>query len=240
MDIQKLIRSASEITKNLKEMPDNSLITVKGCKIVIPSRFLERGLAEISVDVTIAGMYAMIVDDTFFATSIVPAMMRITPTETNVLPINGEDHHVFSFAAGSVVIPSLDLVKAPFIIYSLYSEFISKGNIPWYFGYTELSKFLNLSKYHTGTNVGSQHEVTELIISMIARDPKDKTKPYRNSVKSLSDLLNNPPAFIALRNIQFGANNTINKLAGSHVHEGIASALVSPGERVERIEEMLR
>ena len=63
---------------------------------------------------------------------------------------------------------------------------------------------------------------------------------YRSVINNRSDLKKNPPVFIPLRSVVYGATNTTNKLAGSYFNEGVISALVSPSTRIEPIEELLR
>jgi len=240
MNPKQLVRDAGRIHSVLKELPDGRLITTKGCKIQIPVRFEERNLASIGIETTIVGIYAIIVDDTFYAVSVVNAMMRIEPTSTNVINVLGDEYYEFVFEPGSTVISSLDLVMTDTLTYRIYDEIISKGRVPWYLGYTEMGKIFDTAKEHAGANIGANQEVTELIVSMISRDPNDRTKYYRQVVKDMTDLSKNPPAFIPLKSVQFGATNTTNKLAGAFFHDGLVSALVTPADRTERIESILR
>lgn len=131
-------------------------------------------------------------------------------------------------------------MKTDTLVFRIYDEFIAKGRVPWYMGYDELGKLFDTAKTFAGANIGQNHEVTELLVSMIARDPEDRTKYYRQTVKSLGDLVSRPPSIIPLRSVQYSATNTVNKLAGSYWNDALTSALVSPGERTERIEALLR
>ncbi len=80
MDVSKLIRDRDKVIGSLVELPSGELVTTKGCKIYIPSRFSERSLAEVGIDVFIVGIYAMTVEDKYYAVSLVNTMIRITPT----------------------------------------------------------------------------------------------------------------------------------------------------------------
>lgn len=240
MDIKRLVRDASKVHACLKELPDGRLVAVKECKIYVPSRFAERGLASIGIETHIVGIYAIVVEDIYYGISIVNAMMRIEPTSTIKIMIGDEEYYEFYFRPGSTVTPSVNLVKTDTLVYKIYDEIIAKGRVPWYLGYPELGKLFDTAKYHAGANIGTNHEVTELIISMIARDPKDRHQYYRKTIKSLQDGIDNPPAFIPLRSVTYAATNTLNKLAGSYFNEGVVSALVNPTDRTERIEALLR
>lgn len=221
-------------------MPDESLVTLRGCKIYIPTRFSERSLASVSVETYIVGILAIVVEDKYFGTLIANAMIRITPNQTNKVVFNGDEYYEFVFDPGSTVLPSLQLVKTNTLVYRIYDELFAKGRVPWYMGYLELAKIFDTARHHAGANIGQDHEVTELLVSMITRDHHDRTRYYRQVAQSEQDLVTNPPDFIPLKSVAYSATNTVNKLAGSYMQDGIVSALVSPAERTERIEELLR
>lgn len=240
MNPKHLRRDAAKVQACLKELPDGRLVTTKLTRIYIPARFAERGLAEIGIETHIVGIYAISVEDTFYGISMVNAMMRIEPTSTMKVVIDEEEYYQFTFEPGSTVLPSVHLVKMDTLVYKIYDEIIAKGRVPWYLGYTELGKLFDTARKHAGANIGSNHGVTELIVSMISRDAKDRTKYYRQTIQSLDEMAKRPPAFIPMRSVTYAATNTTNKLAGSYFNEGLVSALVSPSERTERIEELLR
>ena len=240
MNPKKLIRDPSKVLASLKELPDNRLVTTKGCKIYIPVRYAERGLAQIGIETYIVGIYAITVDDTYYGVSIVNAMTRIEPTSTIKIMVDDEEYYEFSFDPGSTVMSSTLLVKRDTLTYNIYDEIISKGRVPWYMNYIDLSKLFETAKYHAGANIGQNQEVVELIVSMIARNPDNRHEYYRHSIKSLDDVTLKPPAVIPLKSVIYGATNTTNKLAGSYFHEGLVSGLNTPSDRVERIEDLLR
>ena len=239
MDIQKLVRSAPEVHAALTELEDGRVVTKKPVKIYIPTRFADRGLASIGSEIYIVGIYAITVNDLHYGVSVVNAMMRIEPTSLMKVVIDHDEYYEFFFEPGSTVFPSTQLVKTDTLVYRIYDEIISKGHVPWYLGYTELGRLFDSAKYHAGANIGENPEVTELIVSMIARDSKDRRFYYRQVVKNLDDVEKRPPVFIPLRNITYGATNTTNKLAGSYFNEGMTSALINPADRSERIESLL-
>jgi hypothetical protein len=238
MDIKKLIRNPEKVHDCLVEV-DGKLIAKKEVKIYIPSRFAERSLAFIGADIDIVGIYAIVVEDTYYGISLVNAMIRIEPTSTMKILINDEGYYEFTFEPGSTITPSVNLVKNNKLVYRIYDELIAKGRVPWYVGYTDLGKLFDTSKYHAGANIGTNHEVTELLVSIISRDSNDRHKYYRQVVQSIDDIVKKPPVYIPLRSVTYTATNTTNKLAGSYFQEGLVSALVSPSERKERIESIL-
>lgn len=240
MDPKKLTRDASKVHAVLKELEDNRLITTKGCKIYTPVRYTECGLASVGIETWIIGIYAIVVDDKYYGVSMVNAMLRIDPTSTLKVDIEGEQFYEFIFEPGAVVVTDTNLVKVDTVTFRIYDEIVAKGRVPWFLTYDDLGKLFKTAQHHAGASVGSQREVTELLISMIARDAKDRTKYFRQTVRSPADAVLRPPAYIPLRSVVYQATDTTTKLMGSYFPDALQSALVTPSERVERIEGLLR
>jgi len=235
-----LIRDAQRVHECLQELPDGRVVTSKRVKIHIPARFAERDLAYVGVENFILGIYAIIVEDKFYGVSLVNAMIPIDPSETNRIKIFGVEYFEFVFEPGSTVFKTLELVKTDTLTYKIYDEILSGGRIPWYVGYEELGKLFDTAQYHAGANIGGNQEVTQLIASIVARDPKDRTKYYRTAVQSLGDLRTVQPVYVPLMSVEYSATNTTNKLGGSYFGTGVVSALNDPSDRTERIEDILR
>lgn len=235
-----LTRDAKRVTDTLEELPDGRLVTKRGCKIYIPSRFVEQDLAILGVNNYIVGIYAIVVDNLYYGVSTVNAMINIDPTSTNKVKLENDSYIEFVFDPGSTVFKSLNLVKIDVLTYKIYDEVFSKGRVPLYLDYNDLGGIFDTAKYHANANLGTSGEVTQLIASMITRDPDNKNKYYRTVVENLSDLREKPPAFIPLRSVAYAATNTTARLGGSYFDKGVVSALVNPSDRVERIESLLK
>jgi hypothetical protein len=233
-----LVRDAEKVKSNLVTLEDGRVIAKKACSIQIPARFAERGLANISVDSSIIGIYAMVFEDAY-AVALDNVYLDIAPTEINKVSVRGDEYYSFVFAPGSVVFKSNTCVRVDAIPFLIYSEMISKGYVPWYLGMEDLANIFNKTKEQTGANIGEFREVTQLIVSLQARDRKDKTRYYRTVPQSAADLVKNPPEFIALRDVAYAPTNTLNRLGGSYFTEGVVAALNNPTERVEHIESIM-
>jgi hypothetical protein len=240
MDISSLIRDAKRVNAALEELADLRLVCNRKVKIYIPASYVNKDLAYVGVDTYILGIYAITVDDKYYGVSLVNAMLNIDPTETNRIKINGDDYIEFVFMAGSTVVKNLMLVKTDMLAYKIYDEIFSSGNVPWFIGYEELGRIFDTALLHAGANIGGNQEVTQLIASIVARDPLDRTKYYRTKIKDLKELETDPPVYVPLRSVTYSATNTTNKLGGSYMNEGIISALVTQSVRRERIEQLLR
>ncbi len=240
MDVKKLIRDPGRIHAALKKLPDGRVVALSDLKIHMPERFNGRNLAEVGVRTYGCGIFAYIVEDKYYAISLVNAMMELSPTSTSKVEIDGDLYYEFFFERGSTVIVSSALIQQDTLTFRIYDELMSKGRVPWYINYLDMAKIYDTAKYHAGANIGQEQEVTELIVSLISREQGNLKNYYRQSVKDMRDLVLRPPAFVPLKSVQHGATNTTNKLAGARFADGIVSALNNPAERTERVERILR
>lgn len=240
IDVSKLKRDAAKVHAVLKELPDNTLVTTKGCTIVIPARFAEKGLASIGIETQIVGIYAIVAPDGSYGVSMVNAMMKITPTSTTSVKYGDDEYYEFYFEPGSTVVADLMLLKVDTLVFKIYEEILAKARVPWYIGYEDLAHLFDSARYHGGANIGENRETTELIVSMIARDSNDRMRYYRQVVKAMEDLKKRPPAFIPMRSVQYNATNTTTKIMGSYLKDGMISAINNPADRTERLEDLLR
>ncbi len=219
-------------------MPDDTLVTVKGCKIYVPSRFAERGLAALGAETYIIGICAIVVGDQY-GIMMVNAMMRLDPAEINRVMVGEDEYLEFVFYPGSVVVPNLNLAKTDTLTYKIYDEIIAKARVPWYLNYFDLAKIFDTARYHAGANIGANKEVTELLVSISARNPKNRVQYYRQVIQSENDIMTNPPYYASLKDVTLSATNAVNKLGGGYFRNGTVSAINSPSERTERLEEIL-
>ena len=220
MDVRKLIRNPETVKGQLKKQADNTVITNRGCKIYIPARFAERNLADLGVDNYIVGMFAMTVDDTYYSFCNINALIQITPDSVNKINIEGEDYLEFVFMKGSTVIKNTFLIMNDVLVFRIYDEFMSKGNIPWYMSYEDSGKMFVTAGKHGGTSVGSNPEVVEMLIATIFRDAKDRNISLRTIINTREDLITKKFVTIPLRSVAYAASNTTNKLAGSYFSVG--------------------
>lgn len=234
------IRDAVKVREDLIRQSDGSVITRSGCVIHIPERFLEKGLATLGENVSTIGILAICVANKYYATSTLNAMMRLSPTRISTVRVNEVSYLEFAFDPGAIVFVETQVVKIDTIIYRIFDEIIAKGRVPWYLGYNDLAKLFETADKFAGVGLSRSHAILEMIAAAICRAPKDRTLYYRQIVKSQEDLTRTPPVTIPLRSISYGATNTTSKLMGSYWADGMASALVNPSDKVEKIEELLR
>lgn len=240
MNINGLVRNPEAVRKTLLVTPDKQLITKTGCKMYVPYRFVEQGLAVIGSETRSVGIFAMVLETGEYAISLTNAMMPLTPTSTSQVVIRDEDYLEFHFEPGAVVCSNLMLIKSDVLVYMIYKELTAKGNLPWFVNYQDDDRLYDTAAYHGGIHLAASHSIMSMLGAVTARDPNNRSKYYRHCVREFNDIFTNPPDQIAFDNIQFGATNTTAKLIGSYFDDSTTAALVTPSERVEPIEAMLR
>lgn len=240
MDISKLQREPEVIKKDFTKTKDGRLVTKTGCYIYLPARFVERGLAEIGNEAYVLGLCAIVNQQNQYAVLNVNARVRLLPSSTNKVVIEGADFYEFVFDKGATVIANTSLVKEDTLLYKIYQELIEKGRVPWYLAYEDLGKLFVTAKYHAGPSLAANNAIIEMIVASISRSPDDRTVQYRHFTQSLEHQRKNPPKIVPLDSPIYGPNNTTTKIIGSYFDNSLASALTDPSDKVEGVEELLR
>ncbi len=239
MKFTDMTRDASVIHAGLVEKPGGMLIAKVPLRIYTPKRFEAKKLAIIASEVRVIGIFAIVIDQTY-AVSKALAMMQLTPSSTSVVKIDDDEYYEFSFDAGAVVCPNINLVQTDQLAFKVYDEIIAGGHIPGFIAGDDLAKLFDTAKYHCNVTLSPTNAPLEMIAAAISRDPSDLRRYYRHAIETIDDQKTKPPHFIAFRNVIRGATNTTARLMGSYFDDGIMSALVNPSEKAEGIETLLR
>lgn len=240
MDPSTWKRDAKKVFAALSEQAGGEVLATRPIRIYVPERYMEKGLGEIGSETFILGIFAIVVDDKYYAVNKVAAMMRIKPTTTSTVKFNGDTYLEFYFEPGSVVFASLDLIVENTIVYQIFNNFISNGAVPWFVEYEDMAKIFATADKHAGFKLMGSHTIIEMITAAIARNEKKRTEYFRHSLDAADGPLTQKPAWIALRNISLGATNTTARLQGSYWADGLTSALANPSTKLERVEQLLR
>lgn len=237
MDIPNLKRDASYVKGTLEQLGDK-VVTRTGCKIHIPVHYQESSLLQIGAENYILGIFVLIVDDRTYAVNSAITMLRIDPTFMTTVKYDNTDYYEFYFEPGSVVFDNTKTVVNDVVAYYVYDEFVAKGRIPWYMTYDDMGKLFASSSRYAGISIGANRAVMEMLVSSIARNPKDLTQYYRHYTNETAEPIE--PAWIPGSSVIYGATNTTAKTIGSYFDLAVVSALNNPSTRNERIEDILR
>ena len=240
MDPSAWKRDASKIHSALALQADGSVLASRPVKIYVPERFVEKGLGEIGSETFILGVFAIVVDDKYYAVNKVTAMVRIKPTTTSTVKFDGTSYLEFYFEPGSVVIASTSLIMSDTLVYHIFNFFLSNGAVPWYLNYEDVATLFMTADRHAGVRLIKNHSILEMFAAAVARHPSNRTVYFRHTLDDGSAPPTQPPAWIALRNISLGATNTTARLQGSYWADGLTSALANPSSKLERVEQLLR
>ncbi len=232
------VRNPEKVKANLKRV-DKALVTEKGCKIQFPKDWVSGKLGSIESNVSVLGMFAYIVDDQYYAVSIIDAKVNLFPDSINTVTVDDVQYLELVFEPGSIIMETVDVIKDGPFVFFIYDEIIAKGKTPWYMSYTDLGEIFDTVKYHAGVDLKQPHAIIEMLSASRARNPKDRAKYYRNMLKKQADYDKIEPDIIQLRSVAYGADSTTAKLLGAYLQEGISSALVNPTETVEKVEDLL-
>lgn len=224
----------------LKKLPNKKLITTAPLTAYFPERFVERDFAAVGSEIQCVGMIGFNLADQYYSTLLVNAIVKLEPSGILKTEIDGDVYYKLMFEKGDTVLSSVELVKTDILVYRIYNEIIAAGKVPEYLGYMELAHLFDTAGKHAGANVGERTEITELLISLIARDPKDRRKYYREIIRKLEEIYTRPPVILPLKSVEYSPTDTLTKLAGSYWDRALVSAIVNPSEKTERIETLLR
>ena len=245
MDISKLIRKPDAVLPHLTKAKDGSLVAKKETRIYIPLKYRTRNLASFGQTTRSVAIFPVVIGN-HYSVMKVCANIDLTPTSTRSVVINEEEFLELTFSAGSTIAKSLGLVQSAVLVYYISDHFYSKGDIPWFMNYNDLSELFDTCIKHAGTDLNVDPAILELIASSLARQAKDRTKYFRHLIKSQAEfehpemLPGGGIAYISLKNIELGATNTTAKLMGNYFNEGLSSALVTKTTRLEGVEDLLR
>ena len=237
MDISKLKRDAKYILDQLVVVEGIRLVTKKPCKIVIPSRYQSLDLCDVTDEVYTLGVYAIIMDDKYCLNKVV-SKMTLLPYDITTEMIEDEEYIVLSFEAGSTVVKNINLLKEDTLPYYIYRLFIAMGKVPWFISYDDLLTIFDSTPKYSGIKLGSSDSILELLGATIARTETDPHKMFR-SIAGRGEV-NAKPHYVPLGNVQFGPDDTISKLLGSYMKDGISSALLYPTSNISTLESVLR
>lgn len=230
-----LKRNPSVIKSYFKKVKNTVLVT-EDVKVIFPERYINRDLAQIGSTVDVMSIYAILDGKKNYAIVNKLIMQNLSPYNITEITIDNVIYKELHFRKGDVFITNTNLVKTNTLIYNVFDEFFTKGNIPWFLSYNDLSDILIASKEYTGSDIGKNPIAVEILASLIARNADDKTKFYR-TVKEKKKV---KPSYIGLNNIFYSFDNTGAKLVGGYFGQGVPNAMVVPETKSSEVTKILR
>jgi len=239
MDVDKLIHDPAKIQAALKDV-GGKLYTNTDMDIYFPKQYEAKNFAFISNDVNVMGYYIIVIGDSY-GVSLVPGMINLSPDSINTVIIEGDECHKLHFPAKSMVISNTEIVMNNNYLFFIYDVFIARGNMPWFMKlrYQYILDIFKYGQYYTGTKLGHNTNIIHMVLTSIVRDVTNTGRFFRQTLNSRADM-DKKFLTVPFRNISYTATNTVTRLIGSYMDDGINSALTDPTERVEVVEALLR
>lgn len=223
MDITKLVRDPTKVHEALKRV-GQALVAIKPIKIYFPESYLGSELGSNADNIIkVVAIFGIVVEDKYYGVSSACALFQTEPTSTNITIVNNERYMEFSYGIGSKLFTNVNLVRTSTIVYRIYVEFISKGNVPWYFSESDLAFLFSTALLHGNANLNANSSLLELLSTVISRLRLDKTQFYRFVTNAKEK-----PVYIPLNSVILQAQGALSKTLGAYFSDGLTSALANP------------
>lgn len=240
MDITNFKRNPEIIKSKISSADGKSMVAKDDLFILVPQRFAAKGLLKLGTEVEFVCMYCIFDKAGNYAVSNVPGFLATIPDRTYIETIDEVGFYKFQYNKGSVIFGSMIIAKDDTLVFKIFDEYLQRGNIPWYYNYDDALGILERVQKYTGLGVGQRSEVSHFMLSLLSRDPSDRKKYYRHGIKSYSTVATMYPKYVPMKSVNDVANNTLSKLTGSYFNDGVIGALISPSDKADKIEELLR
>ncbi len=232
LDASKLRRDPSYFKKMFSPKDEGEIVN-EDVNLLFPTRFVDIGIASLEKEVKTPCIYSLISNEKY-AVSTIPVAMNFIPSKIEIVEVNEVQYYQLSFKKGGWFTKNSTVIKADTMMFDIYKEFMTNGRIPFYLNYDDIATVFNNARRYAGSNAGDDHTTIDMLISIIARDPKDLNNYYRNTD------MKEPFVPIGLSNVTVGYQNTVSKITGSYLRLGLTSTLTQEPKKVIEIEKILR
>lgn len=225
-----------DVTPFLKVDESSKRVTFigKSATVYVPRRYEVYGLQDVGEYVSTLGMMACIFDDKYLTSLNFLAVVKMEPTEYAEEVIDGNPYLRMTFHTGDTFIDSTDVVRSADIIYAVWMEFITRGHPLFSFGYFDYALVFDRVREMTGSGIGVDRSLFELVVAHLTKDANDLFKPYR-----LTDMTG-PFRLVPLRSVSYAPDSTSARLIGSYREDGYISSLNTEATESQPFENLLR
>ena len=230
------VESIKDIDRFFKFDPDKHTMTFIGnsLELRIPKRFETYGMLEVTETVTALAVLDMIIDEKWQCGLNLPAKIEIAPSVIGEMVYEENAYQVLHLEHGDQFIKHTQVIKDQSIIYALYVEFITRGKTIYTLDYVGLALLFDRVKQMTGSGIGVDRVLFEVIVSHLARDPDDIFKQYRYTDMS------KPMHLVRLRSVSYAPTSTTARMLGSYFDDGLNASLVHHEDKEQTFENILR
>lgn len=237
-------------TKDLKRNPkvlkskiietDSCMLAGEDMSILFPARWLDNAanLARIDITVSLLGILCFLDKDNNYTITKIPTRVTCNPNRITDIMIDDMPYKEMHFSRGEQLIVNRDIVKDNADLFTVFSEFFFKANIPFYVEHNELTEVFINADHFAGSKVGQNAMALELMTSIVAKSRDDLNIPFRIAINKDP---NAKVQFVNLLNPYYTFKSTFGRISGSYAKQGRLAALVDPSTNTEnKIEQILR
>lgn len=240
MDFSKLTRDRKYITSKLQQLPNHSLVTAEDCYVVFPEKYIAKQLAYLQGrDKSILGICAIVMGDRY-CPMILPNMIKVKPEDTSRFELNEVEYVALEYSKGAAIFESMNVIMSDLLVAVIYDTYIDSGLDAFFLNYEDRLKMFDATGLYAGITLGANHAVMRFIIAKILRNPKDKMKLAKESLNTQAKVSALSYEVVPFNSVIYGPKTTTGKLSGARADVGVNSALVSPSEKSDDIEKLLR
>lgn len=233
-------RNVSRVKKALKEHSDGTVVALEPLSLFVPFRFIDKNLLQVKDTVKVLGCYGIVVAEKYFASDNTTCLFETEPSRVNDVVMDDEAYVELVYEPGDKILAQPAMLADKDLVYVVGQEIINNGKVPWYFTFWDIVT-LNLNfEQQNGMRLLTDMAIYELFVSLMQRNPKDLTKPYRVGLKSNLDFVNNPPVLVGINKVDVIVSGTLAKLGGPYLSASITGALNSEPTNISQMEYLLR
>jgi len=234
------LRRDGDYIRNLLKDSKEYILTTKDLYIVLPTKFIDRGLTSLGTTTITTGIFAIIDPDTNkYSLSAIPSKVTITPSEIDYITIDDKPYVAMLIEKNNPLIDFKLLIKDTSAAYEIFELFYIQANIPFFIEYYDLDKIFNNLLYYTGSKAGNNLLVYEILTSIIARDKSNLKNSFR--LKANDETIKKKEyLFRGLKDINNVVSSVISKIIGSYFKQGLTSSMTLDNKEVTTLEHALR
>lgn len=219
---------------------DTAMLAGEDMSIVFPARWLENAANLVRIDITVSvlGILCFIDKDNNYTITKIPTRIICNPNRITDIMIDDVLYKEMHFSRGEQLIVNRDIVKDNSDLFTTFSEFFFKANIPWYIKENEIVEIFENADKYADSKVGQNSMALELMTSVVAKWKNDLNVPFRVAINK------DPKAkvqFVNLLNPYYTFKSTFGRISGSYAKQGRLASLVDPSTNEDnKIEQILR
>ena len=206
--------------------------------VIFPERYINKRLAIMGSTVKMLSIYAVVDKHMNYGVVVAPVFMEVGPINITNTIINGAVNKVLEFSKGSPFMLNRNLLKVESFMSDLFDEFFLQGRVPWYLTYEKLSDIFTEASKYAGSGIGRDPLAMEIITMIISRSKEDKMVSFRDIIKTSNT--KEEPVYVGLNNVYYSYDNTLSKVMGGYMQQGITTAIVNKETETTKVSKVLR